>query len=244
MRRIIRLFALALVATLLLGCVVVVLFAPDGLLSPQRLCAHQVRAWRDEAQPHIEDWLDVVTLADNTSRINLSPLIRDMQTIRRDILALPTPRCAAVAVAHLDASMESSIRAYTAFMAQEPDTVVSAAITESTTELTLFGRELAELTDVPSVPLWQTGVSIMDSVLALVPASALPRDTYINGYDPATGERLNVVRIVDRNGEPVADLEHGDPITVTKIDGPNCFITSETGVRGIVACDYTQLPAE
>ena len=244
MRRVIILFALALTATLLVGCVFTVLFAPDGLLSPQRRCARQVAAWRDEAQPHIEEWLDVVTLADNTSRMNLSPLIRDMQTIRRAVQDVEAPRCAVVAVSHLDTSMDSAIRAYTAFMAQESSTVVSAAMKESTKELALFQREIKELGDVPPAPLWQTSVTIMDALLALLPKSPYPRDTYINGYDPTSGERLASVQIVGNDGAPVASLEHGDAITVTKIEGPNCYVTTEAGVKGIVACAYTQLPVE
>lgn len=244
MRRVIVLFALALTATLLVGCVFTVLFAPDGLLSPQRRCARQVAAWQDEAQPHIEEWLDVVTLADNTSRMNLSPLIRDMQTIRRSVQDVEVPRCAVVAVTHLDSSMDWAIRAYTAFMAQEPSTAVSVFMRESTKELALFRREIKEIEDVPSSQLWHTGVSIMGELLALLPKSEFPRDTYINGYDPASKERLPAVQIIDRDGQPVASLEHGDAITVTKIDGPNCYVTTEAGVRGIVACAYTQLPAE
>ena len=188
--------------------------------------------------------MDVVALADSTSRMNLSPLIRDMQTIRRAVQDVEAPRCAAVAVRHLDTSMDSAIRAYTAFMAQETDAVVSAAMKNSTKELALFLREINELEDVPSSQLWHTGATLVGELLALLPKSDFPRATCVNGYDPSSGERLATVQIVDRDGHPVASLEHGDPITVTKIEGPNCYVTTEARVKGIIACAYTQLPID
>ena len=136
--------------------------------------------------------------------------------------------------------MQSTILGFTGFMAQEPDEVVGKDMAAALQYQRKFWREVDMRQEPPKQPLTR----LVTTVASLLPESALPRETYINGYDPTTGERLAAVQIINRDGEPVAYLGHGDPITVTKIDGPNCHVSTETGVQGFLACVYTQLPDE
>ena len=238
MRRIF-IMALALVGTLLLMCVAGYLFSAGGILSPEARCAKETEVWGAELKPHLDEWNDLVVLADSTSRINLSPLIRDMQIVRREAMKLEAPDCAADARAHLDLSMELMAVAFTAFMAQEKDSVVAATIKVATDELRAFDHEVRALIDLPPSKLQELAGKTIFKLIALFPKSEFPRDTHINGYD-ANGQRLDAVYIWDKDGVVVTTLEHGAPVTITKVDGPNCFVTTETGAKGIVDCYYTQ----
>jgi hypothetical protein len=220
-------------------CVAGYLFTSGGMFSPERQCAKETAAWRVRLQPHLSEWTDVVVLADNTARMNLSPLVRDMQAIRRDALALETPDCAIVAKAHLYGSMEMTILGFTAFMAQESDGLVTTSMKEAAKELQAFHREVESLTDVPPSKLQELAGETIFKLLALIPKSELPRETYINGYD-ANGQRLAEVYIWTKDGTVLTTLQHGAPVTITKVDGPNCFVTTEAGAKGIVDCFYTQ----
>lgn len=239
-----RIFILLLAAMMVLACLCAGSYALSdrGPYSPNARCARQARAWRSELYPSLVEWTDIVTLADSTSRMSLSPLIRDMQITRRQILALETPSCAAVAVAHLDMSMEATIQAFTAFMAQKADSTVDVQAKRATEQMEAFERQLAALQRVPPSDVERLGAAIIDNLAVLLATPEMPRDTYINAYDPETRERLARVGIWGPDGTVVANLEHGDPIIVTRIDGPNCFVITEDGIEGILACAYTQLP--
>jgi len=230
---------LALVGTLFVMCVAGYLFTSSGVFSPERRCAKEVAAWREELQPYINEWNDLIVLADSTSRINLSPLIRDMQTVRREAMTLDAPTCATSARSHLDLSMDLMTTAFTSFMAQESDALVTAGMKVAADELMAFDREAKTLTDVPPSKLQELAGETIFKLIALIPKPELPRETYINGYD-ANGQKMAEVYIWTKDGTVLTTLEHGAPVTITKIDGPNCFVTTETGDRGIVDCFYTQ----
>jgi hypothetical protein len=230
---------LALASTLLVMCVAGYLFTSGGMFSPERRCAKETAAWGAELKPYLNEWNDLVVLADSTSRMNLSPLIRDMQTVRREAMTLEAPHCAASARAHLDLSMDLMATAFTAFMAQESDAVVTAAMKVAADELLAFNREVETLTDVPPSKLQELAGETIFELIALIPKSELPRETYINGYD-ANGQKMAEVYIWSKDGTVLTTLQHGAPVTITKIDGPNCFVTTEAGAKGIVDCFYTQ----
>ena len=236
--------AALLIVVCILALVGAYLLLPGGPLSAETRCAREVETWLEELSPLLVEWQDLVTVTSSTSRIAVSPLVREMQGLHRDVQTTNIPECAIVAYAELDSSMRSTILAFTGFMAQEPDSVVSKDITAALQYRQRFWRQIDKLQESPEHLLNRFADDGVQVLVSLLPRSPNPRDTYINGYDPASGERLASVQIVGSDGEPVAHLEHGDAITVTKIEGPNCHITTEAGVRGIVACAYTQLPAE
>lgn len=129
MRRTLPLLAVAL---LLAGCaapsVAVHLVAtptPTAIPTAES-CAIQAAPFLAEVEPVIAAWDDTVTLAGHTARASLAPVISQLQEIRRGVAATQPPECAASAKLYLVASMDETINAYLAFMAQEPDREVSA----------------------------------------------------------------------------------------------------------------------
>jgi len=238
MKRIVAL--LFLVALLILmGAYVLV---PGGPLSTEARWARQVEPWEERLSPHLIEWQDLIGVANSTSRMALSPLIRDMQRVRREAMAIEPPECAIVVYSSLSVSMDAEIDAFLSFMAQEPSSAVGNDMAMAVESGRRFWRELQDLKQVPPDALERWPQALAKRAASLIPVSDLPRDTYINGYDPESGERLAAVYIIDHDGAVVAHLDHGNPITVTKIDGANCFVTTETGVKGLVACAFIQMP--
>lgn len=234
--------ATSIFVLVVLGIIGLYLFLPGGPLSAEARCARNVEAWLEELSPLLIEWSDLTTVAASTSRIALAPLIRDMQAVRREVMGIEPPECAGLAYLSLTVGMDAEIEAFTGFMAQDPDSAISNSMAKALDSHRRFWREVDDLQKTPDNVFVAWIDLAMKEVASLIPASDLPRATHINGYDPESGARLRAVHIIDRGGTVVASLEHGNPITVTKIEGANCFVTTEAGIKGIIACDYTQLP--
>jgi len=235
-----RRIALLAVVVVILVILCAYLFLPGGPLSADAQCAQKVGEWEEHLKPQLEEWYDLFNLASSTSRIALSPVVREMQSVRREVAAAEAPECAREAKLHLLSMMESTIDAFTLFMEQESDSAIATKMEDAAQAASRYRREVESLKKLPPSTIGRWRETLERNIRQLMPASELPRSTYINGYDPKTGARLETVAIVDREGAVVAQLEHGDPITVTKIEGPNCFVVTEAGVKGMLACDYVQ----
>lgn len=238
MRRTLLLVALAA----LLAAIGAYLLLPGSPLSSEARCAREVAAWQGELLPHLAEWDDLIGLAGSTSRISLSPIIREAQTVRREVMAIAAPDCASEARIFLYISMETSLSAYTSFMAGESDDEVSSALAVAAVSQRNFQRTMRELQDVPPSILVRGPQAIIKDLRSMFPVSNLPLETYVNGYDPVTKERMGWIDIVDTKGTIVDHLEHGDPITVTKVKGQTCYIVTERGAKGLIFCYYTQMP--
>ncbi len=79
----------------------------------------------DDLQGLIERWDDKTELAGNTGRIALSPIVGEMQEIRREVQGLDEPWCAKETQLLMVEYMDEFIGGYLAFMAQESDSEVS-----------------------------------------------------------------------------------------------------------------------
>lgn len=73
----------------------------------------------DVIQPIVDRWDDANALASTTSRIALSGPLGDLQSIRREAVALTVPSCADEAHTHLVAYMNATIDGYLAFASQD-----------------------------------------------------------------------------------------------------------------------------
>lgn len=70
-------------------------------------------------QPTIDRWDDANALASSTSRIALSGPLGELQSIRREAIAMAVPNCADEAHKHLVAYMNATIEGYLAFASQD-----------------------------------------------------------------------------------------------------------------------------
>lgn len=90
---------------------------------------------------------DAYNLANNTSRMSLSPVIGDLQEIRRDAQDLDVPRCALDTKTNLVNYMDAIIDAFLAFLAQEPDSVVSGRFSTASNYYGKYLKALGEMSN-------------------------------------------------------------------------------------------------
>lgn len=107
-------------------------------------CASVSKRFVTDTLAILTEWQDATELADSTSRIALSPVISQLQGIRRKAEDLKTPDCAVNVHDALTTFMDTEIRMYLSFMSQQPDsegdypTLNRRATTELGDFVTLF----------------------------------------------------------------------------------------------------------
>lgn len=105
----------------------------------------EVVAYLDHAEAAMEEWEDAFDLAANTSRIALSPAIGELQSIRREFDSVDVPEdCKGLHRDTLNA-MNASIDGFMLFMADEPESEISAAFNLSEQNLRLAMEKLDDL---------------------------------------------------------------------------------------------------
>jgi hypothetical protein len=146
MQRILALLALAAALSACSGIAVQIAPTPTPTVVPTaEPCAVQAASFLSEAEQIMVAWQDAVMLADNTGRGALSPVIAQMQELRRDLGQLEAPECAMLAQRLLVTSMDETIHAYLAFMAQEPNRQVLARFDAASDALEAGTRAIYEI---------------------------------------------------------------------------------------------------
>lgn len=97
-----------------------------------------VQAFLDELEPLLGRWDDRAKIAGSTARINLSPVLTDLQDTKQEVEDLEAPWCAESTQDRAVAYMEGIIDAYIAFMSDEPDYEVSDKFEAAEEMLTRF----------------------------------------------------------------------------------------------------------
>lgn len=97
-----------------------------------------VQAFLDELGPILGRWDDRAELAGNTGRMNLSPIVSDLQDIKQAVQELDAPWCAEEAQEKAVAYMDQYIDGYLAFMAEESDTTLNEKFERADELLTDF----------------------------------------------------------------------------------------------------------
>lgn len=106
-------------------------------------CSDAILAYSDDLSPILDKWDDAIKVAYSTSRSSLSPVIQDMQDIKREAEAVEPPACGGTARLLLLKSMEAYINGFIAFMGNESDSVVSDYFSEALTAIDDFYVEIA-----------------------------------------------------------------------------------------------------
>lgn len=79
----------------------------------------------------IDEFNDASTRAGSTARISLSPVIGEMQSIRRAFEARAAPACAQTYQILVTAAMDAEIKGYLTFMREDPDGIVEMRFNEA-----------------------------------------------------------------------------------------------------------------
>lgn len=134
-----RTLAIVGVAAVLVVLAGVGVFSPDwGLLAklqptptntptPTAVpCSVQAAEFVADLEEYFDDWDDTVNLAESTSRIALSPVVSDLQALRREISDLDPPACAGDILAPYIEYTDYTIAGFLNFMENEPDARVAS----------------------------------------------------------------------------------------------------------------------
>ena len=108
-------------------------------------CYVQAQVFVQQVDSLLSEWDDTNELAGSTSRIALSPIIGQLQELRRRVYDTETPTCAGGVKQLLLDYMDNTIAAYLAFMAQEDDSVVEAAFEKALKSLNQFIEQYPKL---------------------------------------------------------------------------------------------------
>lgn len=103
-----------------------------GLITPTPLAAPTLecdpRPFLFAASSSMEKFQDASERASATSRIALSPVVGEMQEVRREYKALVAPLCVQRLQVLVEKAMDAEIAGYLDFMAQRSDVVVQASL--------------------------------------------------------------------------------------------------------------------
>lgn len=132
-----------LIAIIISGCSGSFGFGPTP--TPDPCSPTEIKKYIDSIDDVSRRFDDALQLALSTSRISLSPVVADLQTIRRDAEDLEVPECAIDAKGWLILYIDTTIEAFLNFMAQEPDSQVQSKFKLASQYLLSYQEALAEM---------------------------------------------------------------------------------------------------
>ena len=121
--------------------------------SVSTLCQAETAEYLTEIQPSLEEFNDTVEVANSTARIALSPLVQDMQGIRRDIADVRGPDCARYASGLLVDGLDGIIRSFIDFMSEVPDATVERELNQGLLDMSNGLDQLVALASGEPTPL-------------------------------------------------------------------------------------------
>lgn len=103
-------------------------------------------------RPLVSEFNDTMKLASSTARIALSPVVKDLQRIRRDIANIQAPDCAREANDLLIDGMDGVINAFMLFMADASNITVAQEMDWGLRSMTSALEQLMALADGRPTP--------------------------------------------------------------------------------------------
>ncbi|WP_036489553.1 hypothetical protein [Myxosarcina sp. GI1] len=105
-------------------------------------------------------WQDVLELSYSTSRMNLPPMIKELQAIKRDLEAENWSDCARPALDHLSFSMDLTIKGFITFLDPDnPESMSTWRLESAATNMGFFEEEYETLQNKQKRSFWQDYVS-------------------------------------------------------------------------------------
>lgn len=125
--------------------VVFVYFMASAVMNSANEC--QVAQWWDDTGgPVVVEFLDTTDVAESTSRISVSPLVLELQRIRRDFERIEYPDCTREAYNHLNTGMNATIQAFEYFVGgSENDNLTSLHLSQAEDSFALANAAFVEL---------------------------------------------------------------------------------------------------
>jgi hypothetical protein len=105
----------------------------------------EVRTFLAETDKTMQAYEDLINRGGVTSRIALSPVVGELQTLRRDYAARPRPKCAEEVATFLLLGMDATIDALLAFMRNDDDRNVASSLSFADGLIERAKSEIAEL---------------------------------------------------------------------------------------------------
>lgn len=105
-------------------------------------CAVQMISFMGELNKVASRWDDARSLAASTSRIALSPVVSQLQDIRRQADGLQPPDCAAYVKLYLVEYMDNTIEAFILFMGDAPDNKIESKFKSASLSFDLYEKEI------------------------------------------------------------------------------------------------------
>ncbi len=120
--------------------------APTSTPEPTPLpCYLAAEEYHTELDKLMAEWDDKDELAEQAPRMSLTPLISDLQDLKREIDALEHPACTDKVAGYLSVYMSTRLDAYTAFLGKESDTSVATKLHEAEDWRAVWLAEYAKL---------------------------------------------------------------------------------------------------
>jgi hypothetical protein len=116
-------------------------------------CRSDTLRYINRIQPLMAEFSDTMEVAGSTPRIALSPIIQDLQRIRRDIIDVPAPDCAQRAANLLISGMNNVINGFVDFVGEAGDATVEREISQGVLEMTNGFDQLSALASGKPTPI-------------------------------------------------------------------------------------------
>ncbi|WP_322798285.1 tetratricopeptide repeat protein [Thermoflexus sp.] len=115
-------------------------------------CRESTKRYMSKIRPLVSEFNDTMKLASSTARIALSPVVKDLQRIRRDIANIQAPDCAREANDLLIDGMDGVINAFMLFMADASNITVAQEMDWGLRSMTSALEQLMALADGRPTP--------------------------------------------------------------------------------------------
>ncbi|MHB1294387.1 MAG: SH3 domain-containing protein [Anaerolineae bacterium] len=114
------------------------------------------------------------------------------------------------------------------------DSTIGTQGAEGLSRRTRPGRSVA----LPLTLMGFVGIGVVAVLMVTTMYGRREAPVTIYARHPDTTLLLAYVRMADENGNWIADLEHGQEVTLLRSDGTNCQIRTEYGQVGWLSCDF------
>lgn len=139
---------------------------PTSTPRPRVSCPQdEVEEYLDELGLMLEEWEDTSLRAESTSRVSLSPVIGELQDIRRRTRRIDRPACAGYLNDLVVVAMERDIDSFISFLGQDSDSVVARKMDGAEKAWKVVNDEIANFEEDP-VEAYQTSSLTTESLEA------------------------------------------------------------------------------
>lgn len=136
---------------------------PTNTPKPRVECPEEeVETYLDEIDLIFEEWDDTKLRAESTSRMSLSPVIGELQDIKRNTRRIERPECANYLNDVIIVAMERDIDSFISFLSQDNDSVVARKMEGAEKAWEIVNEELDKFSESPREAYQSTTLSAQE----------------------------------------------------------------------------------